>query len=150
MRLDLVCGREQSVSDARSYAMYVPEGFAVVTPYIFVEKAEDYVRFLESAFGAHETGRSVGKDGRIANSQLRFGSATIMISEASAQFPASRAALYLYVADADAAVQAAERAGAERIMDVADMPYGDRQGGVRDTAGNSWWVSQRLIPEPYF
>jgi PhnB protein len=35
-------------------------------------------------------------------------------------------------------------------MKVADMPYGDRQGGVRDIAGNIWWVSQRLTAEPYF
>jgi PhnB protein len=41
-------------------------------------------------------------------------------------------------------------AGADRIMDVADMPYGDRQGGVRDLAGNIWWVSQRLTDKPYF
>jgi PhnB protein len=45
---------------------------------------------------------------------------------------------------------AAEAAGGERIMDVADMPYGDRQGGIRDTSGNIWWVSQRLSAQPYF
>lgn len=44
----------------------------------------------------------------------------------------------------------AEQAGAEKIMEVGDMPYGDRQGGVRDPAGNIWWVSQRLTDEPYF
>jgi PhnB protein len=59
---------------------------------------------------------------------MRFGTATVMVSEASEQFPASAAAFYLYVADADAAMAIAEAAGAERIMEVADMPYGDRQG----------------------
>jgi PhnB protein len=34
-------------------------------------------------------------------------------------------------------------------MEVADMPYGDRQGGVEDPSGNIWWISQRLVEEPY-
>ncbi|QSF54986.1 VOC family protein [Brevundimonas fontaquae] len=130
--------------------MHVPEGFAVVTPYIFADGAEAYVGFLEAAFGAREIGRSTMPDGRIANCQLRFSTATIMVSEASDQFPANRAAFYLYVDDADAAMTKAKQAGAESIMDVSDMPYGDRQGGVRDPSGNIWWISQRLTPEPYF
>jgi PhnB protein len=130
--------------------MYVPEGFAVVTPYIFADGAAEYVRFLEAAFGARELGRSTAPDGRIANCQVQFQTTTIMVSEASARFPASRATFYLYVADADAAMMKAEQAGAEKIMDVGDMPYGDRQGGVRDPSGNTWWVSQRLTAEPYF
>lgn len=130
--------------------MHVPEGFAVVTPYVFARDAGAYVRFLEAAFGAREIGRSTAPDGLIANCQLRFGSTTIMVSEASAEFPPGRAAFCLYVADADAAMAAAERAGADRIMAVADMPYGDRQGGVRDPGGNVWWLSQRLTTDPYF
>ncbi|GLR87631.1 VOC family protein [Bradyrhizobium iriomotense] len=130
--------------------MHVPKGFAVVTPYIFAEGAEEYVRFLEAAFGAREVGRSTAPNGRIANCQLQFGTTTIMVSEASEQFPASRAALYLYVADAKTTMLTAEQAGAEKIMDVEDMPYGDRQGGVRDPSGNIWWISQRLTADPYF
>jgi len=130
--------------------MHIPTGFSEVTPYIFVDRADDYVRFMERAFGANEIGRSNGPDGRIANCQLKFGSATIMLSDASPQFPAGTSSFYLYVADADQSMTRAIAAGAERIMEVADMPYGDRQGGVRDPAGNIWWVSQRLTDEPYF
>lgn len=39
--------------------------------------------------------------------------------------------------------------GASLLMKVADMPYGDRQGGVTDPSGNIWWISQRLVEEPY-
>ena len=130
--------------------MHVPNGFAVVTPYIFVDGGENYVHFLKAAFGAREIGRSTAPNGRIANCQMQFDTATIMISEASEGFPASSAALYLYVGDADAAMEKALKAGADKIMDVADMPYGDRQGGVRDPSGNLWWISQRLSTEPYF
>lgn len=108
------------------------------------------MHFLLTAFGAVEIGRSTTPDGRIANCQLRFHTATIIVSEASDRFPPSRSALYLFVADADKAVLRAIAAGAEKIMDVDDMPYGDRQGGVRDPSGNIWWVSQRKIADPYF
>jgi len=33
-------------------------------------------------------------------------------------------------------------------MDVADMPYGGRQGGAKDSAGNIWRMSQRLSDAP--
>jgi PhnB protein len=131
-------------------AVHVPEGFAVVTPYIFVDGADEYVLFLEAAFGACEIGRSTVPNGRIANCQVRFDTATIMLSEAAEQFPASSAAFYLYVADADASIKKAEKAGAKKIMDAADMPYGDRQGGVCDPSGNIWWLSQRKSAEAYF
>ena len=72
-----------------------------------------------------------------------------MLSEATADFPAMPAAYYVFVADAHAALARALAAGATRIMDVMDMPYGDRQGGVRDPAANLWWISQRLVDGPY-
>jgi len=130
--------------------MHIPPGFAVVTPYLFVDDAPAYVRFLEVAFEAQEIGRSLDPSGRIANCQVRFHTATVMISEATKGFPPSRSAFYLYVPDADRAVERAVHAGAVMIMNVELMTYGDRQGGVRDPFGNIWWVSQRMSAEPYF
>ncbi len=51
--------------------------------------------------------------------------------------------------DADAAMAQALAHGATLEMAVANMPYGDRQGGVRDGHGNIWWISQRLVDGPY-
>lgn len=56
---------------------------------------------------------------------------------------------YLYVEDADASMERALEHGAKLEMEVADMPYGDRQGGIRDAHGNIWWISQRTIHAPY-
>ena len=86
---------------------------------------------------------------RIANAQVRIGDSTVMVSEASAGFPATRSSHYLYVENADAAMSRAVAAGAVKIMDVADMPYDDRQGGITDPAGNLWWLSERLVDGPY-
>jgi PhnB protein len=130
--------------------MYIPDGFTTVTPYFFVLDAERFVEFLKLAFGGDEIGRSMRDDGKIANAQVRIGSSTLMISEASARYKPMPGSYYLYVEDADASMQAALRNGATLEMEVDDMPYGDRQGGVVDPVGNIWWISQRIEKKAYF
>ena len=129
--------------------MRQPEGFATVTPYFFVNDAESFVAFLVNGLGGKEVLRSLRPDGHIANAQVSLGTATVMVSEASADYPAMASAFYLYVEDAHASMARALQAGATLEMAVGDMSYGDRQGGVRDGHGNIWWISQRLVDEPY-
>jgi len=52
--------------------------------------------------------------------------------------------LYLYVPDVDAAYQKALKAGATSVMEVADQFYGDRGGGVKDPAGNQWFLGTHI------
>jgi PhnB protein len=130
-------------------AMYIPPGFNTVTPYFFVENAESFVSFLVKGLGGLETLRTLAPDGRLANVQVRLGTSTVMVSEAVAQYPRMSASYYLYVEDAHAAMRRALDHGATLEMEVGDMPYGDRQGGVRDAHNNIWWISQRTVHEPY-
>lgn len=128
--------------------MRIPPGFNTVAPYLFSDHAEALLTFLVQGLGGEEILRHV-EGGRIANAQVRLGSSTVMVSQSSAAYPAMPASLYLYVEDADAAMARALAAGATEIMAVADMPYQDRQGGIRDPGGNLWWLSQRLVDGPY-
>jgi len=129
--------------------MKIPEGFGTVFPYMFVKGVSDYSAFLVEAFGAIEHLRSVRPDGVIANLQMKIGSTIFMLSEANELYPAMPSAYYIYVENADIAMKQALNAGATLEMEVADMPYDDRQGGVRDPFGNIWWISQRLVDGPY-
>ena len=126
-----------------------PPGFYSVTPYFFVDGAEAFIAFLVDGLGGSEVGRSMRPDGCVANVRVRLGSSTVMVSEASSAFPAMSGSCYLYVDDAHAAMARALEHGASLVMAVDDMPYGDRQGGVRDAHGNLWWISQRLSDGPY-
>lgn len=128
--------------------MLIPPGFQTVTPYVFVDDAPRFLDFLVHGLGGTEILRHTSGD-RIANAQVRLGTSTVMVSEASAEYPAMPGSYYLYVEDADASVARAVEAGATLVLAVADMPYGDRQGGVRDAHGNLWWISQRLVEGPY-
>ena len=129
--------------------MHIPPGFHTVTPYFLVKDADLFVEFLIHGLGGSELSRNLRPDGKIANAQVRLGTSTLMVSEASAQLAPMSASYYLYVADAHQAVQQALAHGASLLMKVADMPYGDRQGGIRDRHGNIWWVSQRLSDQRY-
>lgn len=129
--------------------MYIPPGFNTVTPYFFVENAEALVSFLINALDGTETCRTLRPDGGIANVQVQLGTSTVMVSEATARYKPMAAAYYLYVEDADLAMARALAHGAVLEMQVGDMPYGDRQGGVKDPHGNIWWISERTVHAPY-
>lgn len=128
--------------------MRIPPGFNTVAPYFFSSDAPRLLTFLVEGLGGEEVLRHMDGD-RIANAQVRIGTSTVMVSQASPGFSAMPAAIYLYVENAEDAMVRALSAGATKIMDVSDMPYKDRQGGVKDPTGNIWWLSQRLVDGPY-
>ena len=129
--------------------MYIPPGFNTVTPYFFVENAEAFVGFLVQGLGGLEVCRTLRPDGRIANLQVQIGTSTVMVSEATESYRPMAGAYYLYVENADASMARALKHGAVLEMEVGNMPYGDRQGGVKDQHGNIWWISERTVHAPY-
>ena len=129
--------------------MYVPPGFTQVFPYIFASDAAKYLNFLSEGLGGVIDSVHTDPDGKVRNAQIRFGDTTIMVSEANEQLGPMKATYYIYVENADVAMARAVKAGGVQLGQVADMPYGDRQGGVTDPAGNIWWISQRLSAGPY-
>lgn len=128
--------------------MKIPPGFNSISVYFFVRDAESFIRFLVDGLGGVEVLRHMDGE-RVANVQVKIDGSTAMVSEATEAFPAMPSSHYLYVADADTAMDKAIVAGAKKIMEVSDMPYQDRQGGVKDPHGNIWWLSQRLVEGPY-
>ena len=129
--------------------MYIPPGFNTITPYFFVKDAESFIAFLVNGLGGYETCRTMRPNGLVLNVQVVIGTSTVMVSEAIVEYPNMGCAFYLYVENADASMKRAIEHGASLEMDVQDMPYGERQGGVKDKHGNIWWVSERVVHEPY-
>jgi PhnB protein len=130
--------------------MNIPDGFGTVFPYFLVDDAGQLLGFLKNAFGAIEIGRTVTPNGRMANCRVRIGTSSFMVSEVDREnFKPTTAATYIYVDDADRVFAKALQHGAKEIFAPANMPYQDRQAGVFDPAGNIWWISQRLVSEPY-
>ena len=124
----------------------IPDGYHTVTPMIVVEGADKVIRFLEKVFDAKELGRVSRPDGKIGHAEVKVGDSKVMISEAggSKDCVATPANLYVYVKDVDAAYKRALKAGASKMMEPADMFWGDRWGAVRDAAGNSWSIATHV------
>lgn len=127
----------------------VPPGFTRVFPYLFVKNARDYLGFLEAGLDGEIIDIHAARNGIVLNAHVRFGDTTIMVSEAQKGRAPTQMTVYLYVADADAAMARGLAAGGTEESPVGFRPYGERQGGLCDPAGNIWWLSQRLAPGGY-
>jgi len=88
--------------------------------------------------------RMVRPDGRVGHAEIQIGDSVVMISDASAQSNPIPAMLYVHVPDVDASYKRALQTGATSIMEPAEQFYGDRHGGVRDVAGNQWWIATHI------
>ncbi len=129
----------------------IPDGLHSVTPYLIVEGVPGLIDFLKAAFEAKEIHRTELPDGQVMHAQLQIGGHDgrghgkhLMMGEAMESFPAKPASLYLYVHDADAVYKQALEAGAESLMEPADQFYGDRNAGVKDPTGNTWWIGTHV------
>jgi len=123
----------------------IPDGFHTITPYLIVDGAAKIIDFAQKAFDAkldHEATKR--PDGSIMHASLRIGDSMLMISDASEHAKATTTMLYLYVGDVDATYQKALKAGGTSVMEPADQFYGDRSGGVKDVAGNQWWLGKHI------
>ena len=120
---------------------HIPNGYHTVTPYLMVREVARLIAFLEQAFGAKESERLRRPDGTIMHAEVRIGDSVVMMGEASNESEPRPGSLYLYVEDTDAVYQRALAAGATSIMEPADQFYGDRNAGVKDPAGNYWWIA---------
>ncbi|WP_299008052.1 LuxR C-terminal-related transcriptional regulator [uncultured Caulobacter sp.] len=127
----------------------IPPGFTRVFPYLFVENARDYLRFLDEGLNGEIIDIHAAPNGVVLNAHIRFGDTTIMVSQAQGDQPKSQATMYLYVQDAEEAMERGVAAGGREVSPVAFRPYGEQQGGLGDPSGNIWWLSQRLAPGGY-
>ncbi len=99
--------------------------------------------------GAEEVLRLPSPDGKVMHAELRIGDSVVMIGEecldrgakgpqALGGFPVT---MHVYVADADALMERAVRAGAKETMPMAAQFWGDRYGRVQDPYGHSWSIA---------
>jgi PhnB protein len=59
--------------EARRMANAIPEGYHSITPYLVVNDAANAIEFYKHAFGAIETYRHLGPDGKsIINAELKI------------------------------------------------------------------------------
>ncbi len=121
---------------------FKPSGYNAVSPYLVVAGAERMIDFLKTAFGAKELRRYDNDDGTIMHAEVMIDDSVIMMGDASAEYPANKLLIHVYVADVDAVFAKALAAGApvdQQPQQKSGDP--DRRGSFKDFAGNVWSVA---------
>jgi PhnB protein len=123
---------------------YTADAVQTVQAYMHPLRAAPVAEFLKRAFGAEESGRYASPDGVIHHTTVRIGDSNLEMGEAHGPYQPMPTTFYLYVPDADALYARALQAGAVSVHPVADQPYGDRSGGVKDPFGNTWYIATHI------
>ena len=132
--------------------MKIPQGMHSVTPHLICAGAAKAIEFYKQAFGAEESARLPGPDGRLMHAEIRIGDSQVMLVDEMPEWGAlgpkslkgSPVTIHLYVDDVDAVVARAVKAGAKVTMPVADQFWGDRYGKLEDPFGHHWSVATHV------
>jgi PhnB protein len=138
----------------------VPKGHHTITPQLTLDNAAQAIDWYKTAFGAEETSRAVGPDGKIMHAELRIGDSPIMVNDTmmasknAKQFGGSPASFWVYVEDCDALFNRAVKAGGQvaggPMGQMTDQFWGDRSGTLTDPQGYTWTIAthkEDLTPE---
>ena len=127
----------------------IPDGMHSVTPHLVCAGAAAAIEFYKKAFDAVEEVRIPAPDGKLIHACVRIAGSPVMLVDEMPEMgalgpknlPASPVTIHLYVDNADAVFAKATAAGAEVVMPLADMFWGDRYGQIRDPFGHSWSIA---------
>jgi uncharacterized glyoxalase superfamily protein PhnB len=118
-----------------------PFGLATITPYLLVADVPSLVDFIKEVFGGTLRGDlKIREDGSVQHAEMKIGGSVLMMGSPIDELKAMPAGFYIYVDDCDAVYEKALQVGAVSVLEPDDFPHGDRYGGVKDFAGNLWWI----------
>ncbi|MGA7745175.1 MAG: VOC family protein [Polyangia bacterium] len=129
---------------------HLPEGIRTVTPMLMVKNSLQAIDWYRKAFGAEVRSVSAGPEpGSTIHAEIRIGDSAIFMADdmpmSSTKSPSllggASASIALYVPDSDAVYNRAVAAGAEVVMPIADMFWGDRYSMVKDPFGCFWAIA---------
>jgi PhnB protein len=120
-----------------------------LVPCLAVEDAPRAIAWYREAFGAREAARRTAPGGKVAHAELRIGEARFFLSDAppgpDVEHPTSlggtTASLHLRAPDVDRLWARAVSAGGQVTVPLANRPWGERSGRLRDPFGHSWALS---------
>jgi len=118
----------------------IPAGYQPIMPYLIVPRANQFLRFLHTVFGAEEKLKHLREDGQIMHAEMTISGSTLMVAAANDTWTAQPADLFIYVPNADETYQKALAEGATSVLEPRDQDYG-RTCGVKDPFGNTWWIT---------
>lgn len=121
-----------------------PARYPTVSAYIMADGADRVITFATKVLGGEMIMRIPWEDGSLMHGSLRIGDSVVMISDASTDFPAFPIWLHGYDPVVDTTYRLALQNGGTSVQEPSEQGDGDRRGGVKDPAGNTWWISTHV------
>jgi uncharacterized glyoxalase superfamily protein PhnB len=115
-----------------------------VVPYEDIRAGHD---FLVEVLGFESAGIVEDGDGNVVHGEVRVGDRRIWLHAAAGGLTTPRASdaqtggIVVHVADVDAHFARVKAAGADITREPTDEDYGQREYGVRDPEGHSWYIA---------
>ena len=122
----------------------IPEGFRSLTPYLIIDGAKNFLEFVKTAFGASEKFLTSDANGIVRHAEARIGDSIVEFADAGPAWTAMPAGLHYYVKNSNEVYERALKAGATSLYEPTNRDYGDCEAGVRDPAGNYWFIATHL------
>jgi uncharacterized glyoxalase superfamily protein PhnB len=115
-----------------------------VVPYEDIRAAHD---FLVDVLGFESAGIIEDGDGNVVHGEVRVGERRIWLHAVAGGLSTPRltdtqtGGIVVHVADVDAHFARVKAAGADITREPTDEDYGQREYGVRDPEGHSWYIA---------
>jgi PhnB protein len=122
-----------------------PAGYSSVSAYVVAKGAQRVIDFLKKTFDATELRRYDMQDGSIMHAEVRIDDTVVMLADGWGAWPPFPVWLHVYVDDVDATYRRALEAGGVSVQEPSRKEGDpDRRGGVKDPAGNTWWIATQV------
>lgn len=126
-------------------ALFKPNNYSTVSPYLIVKDADATIDFLKRAFGAIELRRFPDDSGKLMHAEVRIDDTVIMLADpAPPDWQPVSSYVHIYVPDVDAAYRKALEAGAVSVQEPVKKQDEDKRGGVKDAGGVTWWIATKV------
>ena len=115
-----------------------------VVPYEDIKAGHD---FLVTALGFTSAGLHEDGNGTVVHGEVRLGGRRIWLHAAASglstpnQAKAQTGGVVVLVDDVDAHFAHAKASGATILSEPTDQDYGQREYGLKDPEGHSWWMA---------
>src|SRR5690242_10742972 len=118
----------------------IPEDYQTVTTYLIIKNAVAFIQFMQTVFNAEVVNKHMRDENTIMHADLKIGNRIIILADSTPQYAPANPNLFIYVEDADATYKKAIDNGAATVTELTNQSYG-RSGGVKDSFGNTWWIT---------
>lgn len=119
--------------------MELPNHYLPIMPYLIIERADEFVEFIKTVFGAEERLTVPREDGTVMHAEYSFGKATIMFAAANETYKSFPCGMFVLREDIDEVYRRALSNGANSLQELGDREQG-RSAGFQDVCGNQWWI----------